>query len=177
MKRPARSRPFLQWEQLSLLGSDCVLCGLGHSELHDGLCLNLNRLAGLRIAAHAGFALGFHQASESGDHEYAVLLGLFNGGISEVLKECCRLFVVDFEFLGHVADESCLGHACCHESSLAGLIGNFDFESRPYLTARSRGTEAISPVFMRVFTMSRRIRCDEHSPRVKSKSAFFAHFL
>src|SRR5436305_8073143 len=125
-KRPALRRPlFLRTRELSLLGSDLVLCGLGHAEFHYGLGFDLDGFAGLRIAAHAGFALGLYQAAESGNHEQTALLGFLERRISEVLQECCRLLVVDFEFIGHIADESCLCHALCHESllSVVGWMG------------------------------------------------------
>src|SRR5579864_8858576 len=160
---------------LCLLGSDCVFRGLGHTELHDSLGLDLDWFAGLRVAAHAGFAVGLHQAAQSGDYEYPVLFGLFDRGISEMLQERCRLFVVDFELLGHVADEGCLGHTCCHESSLAGLLG-FECETSVYLNARRGRRKAFSPVSMRVFASSRWIPCD-YSQRVSSGKAHFPRFF
>src|SRR5215813_9164223 len=100
---------------LSLLGSDCILRGLGDAELYNGLSLDLNRFAGLRVPSHAGLALRLYQTTQSGDDEYTVLLGLFHCGFSEQLEKCRRLFVCEFKLLGHTADEGCFGHACCHE--------------------------------------------------------------
>src|SRR6201994_3089177 len=61
---------------LLLRRRDRVLRRLRHAELHHGLCLDLDRLARLRIAAHARLALCLHQSAQSRDHEYAVFLGI-----------------------------------------------------------------------------------------------------
>ena len=52
-----------------LLGSDRVLRGFRNAEFHYCLGLDLNRLASLRIASNASFAVRFHQSSNSGDDE------------------------------------------------------------------------------------------------------------
>ncbi len=68
-----------------LLRGDRVFCGFCHAELHNGLRLDLNRFAGLRVAAHASLAVRLHQAAESGHDEYAILLGFFDRGVGQVL--------------------------------------------------------------------------------------------
>src|SRR5580704_9295720 len=69
------SRPsYRSHHELRLFGSDCVLGSLGDAELYHGLGLDLNGLAGLRIASDAGFAVRFHQPAEAGHNEHAVLL-------------------------------------------------------------------------------------------------------
>src|SRR5581483_1257468 len=95
---------------LGLLGGDCVLGGLGDTEFYDRLGFDLDRFAGLRIASHAGFAMSFYQAAQSGHDEYAILLGLFYGGVGEVLEKCGCGLVVDARLLRQVADELGLGH-------------------------------------------------------------------
>ncbi len=50
---------------LLLRRSDHVFYGLSDAELHDRLCGDLDRFAGLRIAADAGFALRFHEAAKT----------------------------------------------------------------------------------------------------------------
>jgi len=70
------SRPLVQCDKKKLLlRRDCILRSLGYAELHHGLGLNLNRLAGLRIASHAGFAVRLHQAADAGNDENTILLG------------------------------------------------------------------------------------------------------
>src|ERR1022692_1197386 len=96
--------------QLGFLRCDRVLRGLGHAELHDRLCLDLDWFAGLRVASHASLAVRLHQASESGHNEYSVLLGLFDRNVSEVLKKRCCSLVVGAEFLGQMTSELGFGH-------------------------------------------------------------------
>src|SRR3981081_1436245 len=64
-----------------LLGGDCVFRGLGDEELPHGLRLDLNGLAGLRIASYAGLAVRLHQTAETGDDKHTVLLGFFDGNL------------------------------------------------------------------------------------------------
>src|ERR1051326_3899525 len=111
--RPSQTAKY--WELL--LGCDRVLGCLGDAELYDGLCFDLNRFAGLRVAAHAGFAMCLYQAAQSGDHEHAVFLGLFDCCVGQVLKKCRRGFVVSLEFLCQMTYQLCLGHARSHETS------------------------------------------------------------
>src|SRR5579864_467546 len=103
--------------RLLAFGSDRVFGCFCDAELHNGLGLDLNGFAGLRIASHAGLAVRLHQTAEAGDDEHAILLGLFYSGVSEVIEERCRDFVVDIEFFGHVPNQLGLGHASCHETS------------------------------------------------------------
>src|SRR2546426_2149985 len=48
-----------------------VLEGLGSAQAHHGLGLDLDGLAGLRVAAHARLAVGFHRAADIGDDEFS----------------------------------------------------------------------------------------------------------
>jgi len=53
-----------------LLGAeDRVLRGLGHAELHDLLGLDLDRLAGGRVATLAGLAVDEDELAEAGERE------------------------------------------------------------------------------------------------------------
>ena len=81
----------LNLEQKLLFRGDRVFRGLGDAELHNGLRLDLDGFAGLRVASHAGLAVRLHQAAQAGDDEYAVLLGLFDRGVGQVLQKCGRL--------------------------------------------------------------------------------------
>src|SRR5215469_16011548 len=105
-----------------LLGGDRVLCGLRDAELHDGLCLDLNRLTRLRVAAHTSLAVCFHQAAEARYDEHAVLLGFLDGGVSEVLQKRRRCLVRGFELLREMTYQLGLGQACSHESSSMGQL-------------------------------------------------------
>ena len=79
-------------EQRLLLGSDRVLRSLGDAELHDGLGFDLDGFSGLRIASHAGFAMRLHETAQAGHDEHAVLLGLFDRGVGQVLQKRCLLY-------------------------------------------------------------------------------------
>src|SRR5579871_3172062 len=92
-----------------LLGGDRVFCGFGDAELHDRLCLDLDRFARLRIASDAGLAMRLYQAAEAGDDEDSVLLGLFDCGVGEVLQKCRRGLVGELSLLGKLPDKLCLG--------------------------------------------------------------------
>src|SRR6266852_8395779 len=104
------SRPFIQNRKRKLLlGRDGVLGCFGDAELHHRLGFDLDGFTGLRIASQAGLAMSLHQAAQSRDHEDAILLGLFNGDLGELLKKCCRRLIVALELLRQMADELCLG--------------------------------------------------------------------
>src|ERR1700730_953411 len=94
---------------LRLFGSDRVLGGLGYAELDHGLGLDLDGLAGLRIASDAGLAMRFHQPAQAGHNEHAVLLGLFYSDIGELLEKSSDSLVGKFSFLGQIPDELSLG--------------------------------------------------------------------
>src|SRR5579862_7107947 len=94
--------------------SDDVLGSLGYAELHDGLGLDLDGRAGLRVAANAGLALCLYETADSRDDEYPVLLCLFDGGLGEQVEEGANLLVGEFELFSHVTDQGCLGQSSCH---------------------------------------------------------------
>jgi hypothetical protein len=98
----------LAWREL-FLGSDGILGGLGYAELYHGLGLNLDGLASLRIASDTRLAVRLHQPAQAGHNEYAVLLGFFDGGISQLLQEQRCSFIVELGLLGEMPDELCLG--------------------------------------------------------------------
>ena len=50
--------------------------GLGKPHLHGGLGFDVNLLARRGVAAHARFAVRFHDFADTGNVEGAVLLGL-----------------------------------------------------------------------------------------------------
>jgi hypothetical protein len=54
--------------------------------------------------------VSLHQAAQAGHDEYAVLLGLFDSRVSQVLKKRSNRLVVGLEFLGQMAHELSLGH-------------------------------------------------------------------
>src|ERR1019366_2707863 len=82
---------------LLLWRSDGVLGDLGDAELDHSLGLDLDWLAGLRVAAHARLAFCLHQFADAGDGELAVLLGFLNGQLCQKLKAGGCLLVGDFE--------------------------------------------------------------------------------
>src|SRR5579883_699460 len=50
---------------------DSVFKSLSRTQTDDGLCLDLDRFACLRIAAHARFAMRFHCPAQIRNHEFA----------------------------------------------------------------------------------------------------------
>src|ERR1041384_2310287 len=100
------------------LRCDGVLHSLGEIELRGGLGCNLDGFAGLRFAAHARLARSLLQASEAWENEHAVLLGFFDGGLSQRLQESGRGLIVGADLFGHLADELSLCQSSCHSSSL-----------------------------------------------------------
>src|SRR6202047_3878466 len=93
---------------------DDVLGSLGYAELHHGLGLDLDRRAGLRVAANAGLALSLDEAADARDDEYPILLGLLDGCLGECVEEGADLLVGELEFFRHETDEGCLGQSSCH---------------------------------------------------------------
>src|ERR1700690_3760414 len=124
----ARTNPSRTSSACLLLRCDRVLGGFRDAELHNGLRLDLNRFAGLRVASHAGFAVRFHQAAQSGHYEYAVLLGLFDRRVSEVFQERCSGLVVGAEFLGQMTGELSFGYTTSHEFLLQEKLVNAGFD-------------------------------------------------
>src|SRR5579863_4146209 len=118
-KSKAGTKPAFDSNQKSklLLGRDRVFRGFGDAELHDRLGLDLDRFAGLGIAAHAGFAVRLHQAAETGNDEDAVLLGFFDSGVREMLQERRRGFVGELSLLGELPDQLSFCQTCSHTSS------------------------------------------------------------
>src|SRR6266446_1922943 len=65
-----------------------VLEGLGSAQAHHGLGLDLDGLAGLRVAAHARLAVGFHRTADIGDDEFSrSALALSYRQLEELLKK------------------------------------------------------------------------------------------
>src|SRR3954466_3298167 len=128
-------------------GSDVVFYGFRQIELGHRLRGDLDRFAGLRIAAHARFALRLLQAAEAGKNEDAVFLGFFDRGVSQrqQKRSCC--FIVRARLLSEVADQLCLCHACCHESSFRTC---FKCEVTPCYISDFL-SESVLPHFFRVF--------------------------
>src|SRR5579864_5947869 len=85
-----------------LLRSDRVFRGLGDAEFHHRLGLDLDRFAGLRVAAYASLAMRLHQTAKAGHNEDAVLLGLFNRSVGQLLQKCRCCLVGKFRFLGEM---------------------------------------------------------------------------
>src|SRR5215469_7346275 len=92
-------------EMKLLLRSNRVLGSLGDAELPYRLRLDLDRFAGLRIAAHAGFPVCLHEAAQPRHGEDTVLLGFFDGGVGEMLEKCRRGFVVDLGLFGELPNK------------------------------------------------------------------------
>src|SRR5260370_18363409 len=67
---------------------DGVFKRLRRTQANNGLRLDLNRLAGLWVAAHARLAVRFHNTADPGDHEFArPALGFLHGELEELIKE------------------------------------------------------------------------------------------
>src|SRR5207244_6247492 len=114
---------------------------------------DLDRFAGLRIASHAGFAMRLHQTAQAGNDEHAVLLGLFDCGVSKVLEKRCSGLVVGAEFFGEMTGQLGLGHTRCHESSLGDRR---DFLAEPlHLSAPRLWKNSVLCRFYAVFCEAR----------------------
>src|SRR5215467_11959146 len=100
-----------------LLGSDRVLRGFGDAELHDGLRLDLDRFAGLRVASGASLAVRLYQAAQAGHDKKAILLGFFDCGVREMLKERRRGLVGKLCLLSQQPDQLSFGQTCSHTTS------------------------------------------------------------
>jgi len=118
---PKTSSFVLQCGQLLLGGSDDVLGSLGYAELDNGLGLDLDGRAGLRVAADARLALCLYEAADAGDNKHAVLLGFLDGGLSQQVQEGSGLLVGQFHLLGQMPCECGLCESCCHYDVL--LLG------------------------------------------------------
>src|ERR1700730_5009637 len=126
-KNKGRTEPAfaMNFKSKLLLGGDRVLRGFGDAELHDGLRLDLDGFAGLRVASDASLAVRLHETAEAGNNEDAVLLGFFDGGIGELLQKCRRGFIGKLSLLGEMPNQLCLCQTCCHSvisSTEIGLI-------------------------------------------------------
>ena len=67
---------FCQAIPLGLGRDHGILGGLGQPELHGGLGLDFNRLAGMGIPANPSCPFRLHQLAESRDRELALFPGL-----------------------------------------------------------------------------------------------------
>src|SRR5215510_14702258 len=96
--RGRKARP----SQVLLLSKHRVLQTLGQAELHHALGRDLDRLARLRVASHAGFAIGEPQTPEVRQHED--VLGFLDGESFELLEEVHDLLLREAALLGEVGD-------------------------------------------------------------------------
>jgi hypothetical protein len=82
-----------------LLGAeDRVLRGLGHAELHDLLGLDLDRLAGGRVATLAGLAVDEDELAEAGEREG--VLRVLVGERGDDLEDSSGLLLGELGLLG-----------------------------------------------------------------------------
>ena len=80
----------LSWGRLAQYG---VLERFRGPQSHHCLRFDLDRLAGLRIAAHARLAMRLHRAPEVRNYEFScAALALFHRQLEELFKKCYSLF-------------------------------------------------------------------------------------
>src|SRR5574344_2694082 len=97
-------------DAVALLAEDRVLESLARDDLDDGLGLDLDRLAGRGIAAHARGALDELHPAEAGEHEALLfLLRTLDRESEEALVNGNRLLLADFASSGEVSHDSALG--------------------------------------------------------------------
>src|SRR2546427_1668764 len=83
-----------------------VLERLRRTQAHDGLRLDLDRFAGLRIAPHARLAVRFHDAADARDYELArSALGFFHCELEKLFKELSGGFLRCGELLGDMPND------------------------------------------------------------------------
>src|SRR5260370_3605512 len=88
---------------------DGVFKRLRRTQANNGLRLDLNRLAGLWVAAHARLAVRFHNTADPGDHEFArPALGFLHGELEELIKEESGGLLLRAHPLGGEAHHPCL---------------------------------------------------------------------
>ncbi len=106
-----------------LLRQDRVLQLLGDARLDDRLGGDLDRLAGRRVAAHAGLALLHDQLDHPGQHELAGPLQLLLRQRVQLIEELPRLRPLHFEAIREMRKEFGLAHPAglCHR--LFPLLG------------------------------------------------------
>src|SRR5215218_5164277 len=87
-----------------LLREDGVLQTLAETELERRLGGNLDRLARLRVAPLARFALGENELAEAGEDELAVLLDFVGRQVRQLLEKLLHLRALQLVFFGEVVD-------------------------------------------------------------------------
>ena len=96
-----------------LLREDGVLARLGEAELHDLLRLDLDRLAGRRIAARASGLLLLDELAEAREHKaLLLLLRTLDGEVKELLVDGDSLLLRD---AGSLRERG-------HDTTLGGLL-------------------------------------------------------
>src|SRR4029077_13156372 len=93
-----------------------ILEGLGRAQTHHGLGLDLNRFAGLGVAAHARLAVRLHNAADSRNDEFArAALGFLHRELVQLFEEERCLLLWCAELLGDVRNNLCLAEWLgCH---------------------------------------------------------------
>src|SRR5260370_29007264 len=92
-----------------------VLEGLGGAQAHHGLGLDLDGLAGLRVAAHARLAVGFHRAADIGDDEFSrSALALSYRQFEELFKKHRFGLLRRAALFSNVRHDLRLAHRLCH---------------------------------------------------------------
>ena len=97
--------------------SNSILGGLGEIKLCRRLGFNLDGFTGLWVPAHPRFALHLLQASQTGNDEHAVLLGLFHGDLGQIVQQSRYLLVCDLQILGQKPYQLGFCHGCCHSQN------------------------------------------------------------
>src|SRR5215510_11338285 len=85
---------------------DGVFQSLGRAQTHHGLCLDLDCLAGLRIAAHARLAMRLDHAPDSRDDELpSAALGFFHRQLVQLFEKQSYLLLRCAELVGDVRND------------------------------------------------------------------------
>jgi hypothetical protein len=101
-----------------------ILQDLGRTQTDNGLGLDLDRFAGLGIAAHAGFAMSLYDAADTRDNKLPrSALGFLDGQLVELIKESDDCLLRGAGFLGEMRND--FGFAqwlSCHFFCLSSLF-------------------------------------------------------
>src|SRR5208283_3556370 len=100
-----------------------VLEGLHGEDLGHRLCLDLDGLARLRVAAHASGAMALDAAADAGDHKFSgAAPALLGGERGQGFEEPCYLLLLQLALLRHCGHYLTLAHWLgCHGILLSSL--------------------------------------------------------
>src|SRR5439155_12480315 len=111
-ERPRAAHPGPSANRTRPLVEGGLFHGLRDAELEHALGRDLDRLSGLRIAAHASLAVHDHQLADAWEHE--ALLRFLGRQRGELFEDLRSLLLRELELVGNVARDLRLRHHLGH---------------------------------------------------------------